>query len=137
MKVTTKFTFLLLSVLLIGIVIGAIGMSSYQRYRHKHRFERFRHGEGFISEMEKLIDPTVEQRDQIRQILDRHGEWVKKFSEEQRHMFMTGIDSLNKELSKVLTPEQMEKFTQRMRPPREAPFGRPRPPRPGEGPPPK
>jgi len=114
MKLTTKTTMLLIGVLIIGIVIGSVAVSSYLRFRHERKFAEFRRGEGFISEMEQIIDPRPEQKDQIHSILVKHSEWIQKFSDEQFRIFVASLDTLNQELSEVLTPEQMKRFEQRM-----------------------
>ncbi|PIS27665.1 MAG: hypothetical protein COT43_09110 [Candidatus Marinimicrobia bacterium CG08_land_8_20_14_0_20_45_22] len=135
MKLTTKTTLILIGVLIIGIVIGSVGVSSYLRFHHERKVAEFRRGRGFVSEMERIIDPRPEQKDQIHLILKKHSRWIQKFSDEQIRIFVVSLDSLNLELSKVLTPDQMKRFEHRMeqirhRPPR--PIDR----RPGPPPPP-
>jgi Spy/CpxP family protein refolding chaperone len=114
MKTATKTTVILTSVLLLGIIIGFFGASSWVHYNQKKRFGHFRKGEGFVIEMEKLIDPTPEQKDQVHQILTRHSMWVKQFSEEQRTIFRKSLDSLDTELAQVLTPEQMQRLKEKI-----------------------
>jgi Spy/CpxP family protein refolding chaperone len=79
--------------------------------------------------MEKMIDPLPEQRDEIHEILLRHSLWVKQFSEEQRAILQRSIDSLDAELARVLTPEQMKRFQEKVK-------NQPRRPGPPPGPPP-
>jgi len=106
---------MLSSVLILGIIIGFVGASSWLHYNQKKRFAHFRKGEGFVVEMEKMIDPLPEQKDAIHEILIRHSLWVKQFSEEQRAIFQQSIDSLNAELARVLTPEQMKRFHEKVK----------------------
>lgn len=139
MKTTTKATLILSGVLLLGIVIGFFVSSSYLRFSHHKRVDEFRRGEGFIAEMEQMIEPLPEQKDQVRAILRRHSEWMKQFSEEQLQIFKKSIDSLNSEISKVLTPEQAARFNQRIKemgrhPPMRIPGPPPPPPFPGDEP---
>jgi len=114
MKLTTKTTLLLIGVLIIGIAIGSVAVSSYLRFNHIRKVAEFRRGEGFVSEMEQIIDPKPEQKEQIHSILVRHNEWIQKFSEDQFRIFVASLDTLNQELSQVLTPEQMKHFENRM-----------------------
>jgi len=100
MKKTTRTTLMLSSVLILGIIIGFVGASSWLHYNQKKRFTHFRKGEGFVVEMEKMIDPLPEQR-----------------------------DSLDAELARVLTPEQMRRFQEKVK-------NQPRRPGPPPGPPP-
>ena len=129
MKKTTRTTLMLSSVLILGIIIGFVGASSWLHYNQKKRFTHFRKGEGFVVEMEKMIDPLPEQRDEIHEILLRHSLWVKQFSEEQRAILQRSIDSLDAELARVLTPEQMKRFQEKVK-------NQPRRPGPPPGPPP-
>jgi len=133
MKLTTKTTLILIGVLIIGIVIGFVGASSFLRFHHMRKVAEFRRGEGFVSEMERIVDPKPEQKEQIHLVLVRHSEWIKKFSDEQFRVFIASFDTLHQELSNVLTPEQMKCFDKRMeeirnRPP--SPGRRPGPPPP-------
>jgi len=132
MKITTRTTLILASVLILGIMIGFLGASSWLRYNQKKRIGHFREGEGFVVEMEKLIDPSSDQKELIHQILVRHSLWVKQFSEDQRAMFMKSIDSLNTELAQVLSPEQMAHFQDKIknRPKQPGPHPGPLPPPP-------
>jgi len=130
MKTTTRPTLILTSVLLLGIVIGFLGASSWVHYNQKKRFGHFRKGEGFVVEMEKMIAPTPEQQEPVHQILTRHSLWVKQFSEEQRTIFRKSLDSLDAELAQVLTPEQMTRFQEKIRKGPKNPG--PPPPPPGE-----
>ncbi len=134
MKKTTRTTLMLSSVLILGIIIGFVGASSWLHYNQKKRFTHFRKGEGFVVEMEKMIDPLPEQKDKIHEILVRHSLWVKQFSEEQRAIFQRSIDSLDAELARVLTPEQMKRFQEKVKnqprrpgPPPPPPFEEPHP----------
>jgi hypothetical protein len=129
MKITTRTTLILASVLILGIIIGFIGASSWLRYNQRKRIGHFREGGGFIVEMEKLIDPHPDQKELIHQILVRHSLLVKQFSEEQRTLFMKSIDSLNTELAQILSPEQMTNFQHKIK-------NRPKRPGPHPGPPP-
>jgi len=106
---------ILTSVLLLGIIIGFLGASSWVHYNQKKRFGHFRKGEGFVVEMEKMIAPTPEQKESVHQILTRHSLWVKQFSEEQRAIFRKSMDSLDAELTQVLTPEQMARFQEKIK----------------------
>lgn len=115
MKTTTRPTIILTSVLLLGIIIGFLGASSWVHYNQKKRFGHFRKGEGFVVEMEKMIAPTPEQKEPIHQILTRHSLWVKQFSEEQRTIFRKSLDSLDAELAQVLTLEQMARFQEKIK----------------------
>ena len=114
MKVTTKTTLILLGVFLLGIVAGVIATKSRIHHRFRHRVEKFQRGEGFIPEMEALIAPTPEQREQVRAILENHSAGMKTLMDQQRVLFMKKMDSLRTELDSVLTPEQVARLTSRL-----------------------
>jgi len=130
MKTTTRTTIILTSVLILGIIIGFFGASSWVHYNQKKRIGHFRKGEGFVVEMVKLIAPTPEQKDPVHQILTRHSLWVKQFSEEQRVVFFNSIDSLNREMAEVLTPEQAARLKAKFEKMRKEPAPPPGPPPP-------
>jgi len=114
MKITTKSTIIILSVFIIGLLIGAFSAMSFMRYTVKKRFAEFRTDRGFINEMARLIDLKPEQRDEVEEILQRHAEWGRKFSEEQHEKFIKGMDSLKTELSSVLSTEQIKDLEQKL-----------------------
>lgn len=130
MKTTTKSAIIILSIFLIGLIIGAFSAVSYSRYSHQKRFAEFRSGRGFYNEVIRLIDMKPEQRNQVEEILLCHAEWGRKFSEEQHDKFVKGMDSLKTELSSVLSPEQIKDLEKKLE------MMRDRRPGPGQGGPP-
>jgi hypothetical protein len=128
MRTTTKTTLILTSVLIIGIVIGFFGASSWLHYSHAKKIGHFRKGEGFVVEMEKIIAPRPDQKEQVHQILTRHSLWVKKYSEQQRIVISQSLDSLQSELALVLSDDQIARISEKLENIRKRPGPPPPPP---------
>ena len=64
----------------------------------------------FTMILERAIDPTAEQKKQIREILQKHAKNVAELRNNLTDGMQTSMQSLQKELESVLTPEQKERL---------------------------
>ena len=113
-----------------GAAIGFAGGRAYSLFHgpfpHRPDFMRGR----LIEHLDNALDLTPQQREQVEQIMARHHERMRAISDGVRPQMRQEIDTANREIESVLTPQQREKF-QKMR----LRFG-PRPGRRHDGPPP-
>jgi hypothetical protein len=120
MQPKTKSILLISSVLIIGIIIGAIGSTLLTKNMWKERVSRFRTPEGFTERILDRIDPDPDKRDAVEKILlEQHQQLTKKF-ENTRMEMKAHVDSVLQKLKPLLNEEQMERATKilKRRPPR-------------------
>ncbi|MBN2102529.1 hypothetical protein JW835_00645 [bacterium] len=111
MKTMTKTVVLLILTFVLGVISGAV-LQGFLIRQHIKKFNRhMRTPEGFIERFERIIDPTDEQRKEIRAILEKHHQKMMQFHKE----FPMHMDSLKTDLDSILTEEQKEKL-KKMRP---------------------
>jgi uncharacterized membrane-anchored protein YhcB (DUF1043 family) len=116
MNIKVKIALIIIVTLVIGIVLGAMLNRAIMRHRIQRAFAD-RNPVGMVSFMERNIQPAEEQREQIRDILEKH----RKKSAEMREKFMMDMkaefESLEAELDPILTPEQKNRLKRRLRGP--------------------
>jgi uncharacterized protein YneF (UPF0154 family) len=112
MNTKVKIVLIIIVTLVIGIMLGAMLNRAFLRHRI-HRAFADRKPMGMISFMERIIQPTPDQREQIREILEKH----RKKSSDLREKFMmemqADFESLEAELDPILTPEQKRRLRRR------------------------
>lgn len=114
MQTRTKSAFLLLSVLVLGIVIGIL-VSGVLVNRRMERIAGLRTGPGIAQLIERAVEPeSEEQRARIREVIDaaapRFAEVFQRTHEDMRLL----SDSVMTELSGILNSEQMESLKRHM-----------------------
>ncbi|MGD8539780.1 MAG: hypothetical protein PVI66_13775 [Candidatus Aminicenantes bacterium] len=116
MNTKVKIALIIIVTLVIGIVLGAMVNRALLRHKIRRAFDE-RNPKGMISFIERNIQPTPDQREQIREILKKHRinsqEIREKFMEDMRLEF----ESLEAELDPILTPEQKNRLKRRFRGP--------------------
>jgi hypothetical protein len=120
MKTQTKLISMLIVTLLIGMVLGFIGHGIFFRDQFKRRAQRMRTPEGFMERFEQVIQPTDEQRTEIRKILQRHYERMMQ----QQNAFRESMDTFKKDLDSLLTSEQRERLQENLMKERQRSFGK-------------
>jgi Spy/CpxP family protein refolding chaperone len=113
MKTRSKAVFIILGTLVVGIVIGALGSGTW-RQKREHRHERMMPHQRFLHVMERIIQPTDEQREAIDQILEKRSEQISAIQEEHESEVRAILDSLRSDLASVLTQEQRERLEKRL-----------------------
>ena len=114
MQTRTKSAFLLLTVLVLGMLIGIL-VSGVMHNRRMQRIARIRTGPGIAQLVERAVEPeSEEQRARIREIMEgaapRFEEVFERTQEEMRAL----SDSVMAELEAILNPEQMEELRRHM-----------------------
>jgi Spy/CpxP family protein refolding chaperone len=104
-----KFSGIIIGTLLIGFVIGFLTNGRLVKSRID-RMQSFYTEKGANRAFMRVLDPTPEQMEQIRPILQQHArqnkELLKHHRSEQQALFL----ELENELRPLLTDEQMEKL---------------------------
>lgn len=114
MNMKVKTTIVIIITLIFGIVLGAMLNRSFTHQRIKRAFDAVNPNR-FTMILERAIDPTEEQKKQIREILQRHAKNVEKYRKTLMDGMLTSMQTLQKELESVLTPEQKERLEKMMK----------------------
>lgn len=107
-----KSRLILLVTLLIGVILGMVLQSFIMKWHFEKRVNRLRTARGFTERFERIIQPTDEQRPEVERILENHFQHIQKRMRKPFQELQAQLDTLEMELSKVLTPEQMERLKQ-------------------------
>jgi Spy/CpxP family protein refolding chaperone len=114
MNIKVKTTLIIMSTLIIGIIIGALLSRAYLHHRIRRAFTMVNPNR-FMIFFEQNISPTPEQSEQIRKIIQKHAKTVSELQKNLRDGMDSSIESLQKELDSVLTPEQKRRLERMMR----------------------
>jgi uncharacterized protein YneF (UPF0154 family) len=138
MNMKVKTTIVIIITLLFGIVFGALLNRTFTHRRIRKAFDAVNPNR-FTMILERAIDPSEEQKKQIREILQSHAKQMEELRKNAMEGMETSLQALKKELDSVLTPEQKERLEEMMkqRPPWMRREGKPWPPREGPFPDPR
>ena len=115
MKTQSKTTIVLISIFFLGILLGLVVDRTIIEHQMKERFSRLRNPRmlGFL--LERVIQPTAEQREKIDNILKKYADDMF----EKRHQAMKEagalMDSLRNELEPILTEQQKKRLEEHRR----------------------
>ncbi len=129
MKIHTKTALILFVTLVLGIILGWLVGGPLLIRRDLPEHTRKGISEHFINHFEEITDPDETQRDTVRAILESFADRFAELNVRHHSEMETLMDSLQMELSPVLTEEQLERMRDHLEP---RPFGRRGPP-PGRG----
>jgi hypothetical protein len=137
MNTKAKATLIIIVTLVIGVIIGSMLTRAYVIYKVKKIIPFRREPDNFISHIEEIIQPTAEQQEQIREILEKHAKRTLEIHKKHLKEIQSSIESLNAELDPILTTEQKKRLKERFQryprfregfppppPPRKPPFHR-------------
>ena len=102
-----------IAVLLIGIAIGSLVVGPAVARHHFRHTERIHGREGFVAAMEGRIKPSPDQAEAVKAILTKYGERLDALRAAQRKEAEAIFDSLDTELTPILTPEQKAQLESR------------------------
>lgn len=124
---------LIAGALFAGIVLGIAGDRAWLWHTHQfmpHHPPGFR-SDRLVNHLDDQLHFTPQQREAVKQIVDRHRARIESISTGLRGQMRQEIDATNAEIDKVLTPEQRVKFhEQQQRRMNRHMHGMPPPPRP-------
>ncbi|MBN1271973.1 MAG: hypothetical protein JXB26_06840 [Candidatus Aminicenantes bacterium] len=105
MNIKVKFILLILLIFILGIFTGGMLNRALLQHRIRKAFS-LRYPAPFITNFERIINPTPEQRQKIRKILEKHTRNIYNLRIEFQNSTKQELDNLRKELEPLLTEEQ-------------------------------
>jgi hypothetical protein len=112
MSIQWKSTLIIIATLVIGILIG-IFLAGPVMYHHIRPDVEKRSAKMFTPILERIIRPTPEQEDAVREILDRYSVRLDGLHDDFRSEMIDTMDSLRLELEPILTVEQKARLEER------------------------
>ena len=107
-----------LGLFILGILIGALGMHLIYSQRFPHPPDpdmgEGMHGRFFFARLERHLDLSEEQKEQIGQIMMESREAGRAMHEEMLPRVHELMDETRESIIEVLTPEQRRKFARLM-----------------------
>jgi hypothetical protein len=111
----TKSIALLVATLLLGIILGAVLNAWWARERFD-RLRRLRTPGGFEQIVTRTLEPTSpEQRQQIEAVVGRTAQRLDSLRARHWREVRATVDSMRVDLAPILTDEQRETLTRRIR----------------------
>jgi Spy/CpxP family protein refolding chaperone len=114
MDIKVKTALIIIATLIIGIVFGALLSRAYLHQRIRRAFVMVDPNRS-VPFLEQTINPTPEQSEQIRKIIQKHTKQVMELRRNFDEGMASSFESLRKELDSVLTPEQKKRLEKMMR----------------------
>lgn len=114
MNIKVKTTLVIIITLIIGIVLGAMLNRAFVHQRIKRAFDAVNPNR-FMMILERAIGPNPDQRKLVKEILQKHAKDISDLRKNLRDGMQSSIQSLQKELDSVLTPEQKERLEKMMK----------------------
>lgn len=109
----TKAFVILLGAFALGIVIGALA-TGLLRSHQERRFEQMPPRERFHTFMERVIQPTGEQRTEFEKIMTSWSERLAELHRYHQNQMLAVYDSLHTELKSLLTEEQRQRLEEHL-----------------------
>lgn len=110
MKTETKTVSILISIFILGILLGVVVDRTLIEKQMKNRFTRMGNPRmiGFL--LERVIQPTPQQRKEIEIILDKYADKMFEARQQAMETVVVTMDSLRKDLEPILTEEQKQRL---------------------------
>jgi hypothetical protein len=122
MKTQAKTWFIISGTFLLGLIVGILGSHLFFRYQ-VGRIVDVRSPQRIFGFMDRIVQPTAEQRPEFEKILQRHGQLLIEQMRENQSRQQQRLSDLKADLAAILTPTQMDRLedhlqrrSQRLRP---------------------
>jgi hypothetical protein len=128
MSIRTKTILVIIATLIIGMVLGVLMGGPIMRHHFERppKFTQPERSKHFVTLFERLIQPRDTQREAVVEILNKYSKRIEGLDSRHRLEMQALFDSMQTELSPILTEEQKAQLTERLKWPPGPP---PRPPR--------
>jgi len=116
MNVKTKTALIIILTLLIGILLGA----GLHRLYLQHRLRRIVNLQRpflMTRMMERVIQPSPKQREEIQKILRRHTQRLLDIRRDFEEKMRKEVEAIRQEIDPLLTPQQKKWLERRFPPP--------------------
>ena len=112
MSIQWKSTFIIVATLVIGILIGVF-LAGPVMHRRVLRKAMDRGPEMFTEMLERVIQPSPEQEEAVRAVLEEHSARLEELREDFRTEMVTTMELLKADLDPILTDKQKARLEER------------------------
>ena len=112
MTIKIKTTLIIIFTFIIGMVAGSFITQAFYRYRMEKVLSMSAPAL-FTTHFERIIEPTAEQRESVRKILNKYGQQMFQMRQKNLKELFIINQSMQKELNSILTPEQQQRLQRR------------------------
>lgn len=109
MSTRTKTLIIILSTLIIGITIGALGSGALRKSR-MDRFDKMDHSSRFFRVMERIIQPDAKQKAALDRVIEKYSDHMSSIHARHQDELSAIFDSMRTELNALLTEEQKDRL---------------------------
>lgn len=110
MKTNTKSVLIIAVTFVLGFVLGIVVDRTIVEHQMRERFGRFSRPGMERYFLERIIQPSPEQKIQIDSILQKYGEKFRQLRFDTRARTRAIMDSMRHEIEPILTEEQKERI---------------------------
>ena len=96
---------IIITVLTIGVILGAVGRGVFIRGHHE-KLDSVERTEFFLSRVNEIVDPDSSQRPKVQEIAKQTAQRIEILFEHHQAEMAVIVDSMKRDLSAVLRPEQ-------------------------------
>ena len=114
MNMKVKTTIVIILTLILGIILGAMLNRIFVIHRIRRAFDSV-NPDRFTMMLEQVIEPTAEQKKQIREILKKHVKIVAELRKNLDEGMASSFQTLQKELDAFLKIKSVDIFSNRMK----------------------
>ncbi|WP_062269447.1 hypothetical protein [Endozoicomonas arenosclerae] len=107
-----KSLLILLATLMIGCLLGALVVGMVVRDKVQAA-RQFTYKDGFVVQIESVLEPSVRQKKKLDPILNRYGEKVQAIFTRSRESLQFEMDAMMEELSTVVSEQQLDRLEHR------------------------
>lgn len=112
MTTKAKITLLLIALFVLGVFVGATLNRALVQNRIRRTFS-YRRPAALTQTMMNLIQPTPEQREQLKPILEKFSKRMEAERKQMQENMQITRESFQEELKKILTPQQIRRLNRR------------------------
>lgn len=113
MSSKTKALLILLSTFVLGVVVGSLATGVLHSQRERS-FERMLPRQRFHAFVERVVQPSPEQKAEFESIMTRWSERLSELHHQHQSQMFTMYDSLHAELQSLLTDEQRARLEEHL-----------------------
>lgn len=110
MKTEIKTISILIAIFVLGILLGIVADRTIIENQMKNRMKRLRNPGRIGFFLERVIQPTPDQREKIEKILDNYADKMFQVRKQAMEATATTMDSLRKDLEPILTEDQKQRL---------------------------
>jgi hypothetical protein len=113
MKTKFKITAIIAATFLLGVVLGVVGRGAFLR-QGRERFDATERAELLLSHVNEAVQPDSAEKPKVEAIIKSTAGKIDVLFDHHREQLSVIMDSMESQLSAVLTPEQQQRLSEEL-----------------------